>query len=31
VAPQTLFIVFGSIGALVGLAGFASPDLRATR
>ena len=31
VAPQTLFIVFGSIGALPGLAGFASPALRSTR
>ncbi|HXU83162.1 MAG TPA: MFS transporter [Polyangia bacterium] len=31
VAPQTLFIVFGAIGALPGLAGFAFPALRATR
>jgi DHA3 family macrolide efflux protein-like MFS transporter len=31
VAPQTLFIVFGTIGALPGLAGFASPALRAAR
>jgi MFS family permease len=31
VAPQVLFIVFGAIGALPGLAGFASPALRATR
>jgi MFS family permease len=31
VAPQTLFILFGSIGALPGLIGFASSALRATR
>jgi MFS family permease len=31
VAPQTLFVVFGSIGALPGLAGFAFPALRAAR
>jgi MFS family permease len=31
VAPQTLFVVFGALGALPGLAGFAFPALRATR
>jgi len=31
VAPQTLFIVFGAVGALPGVAGFAFPALRATR
>jgi DHA3 family macrolide efflux protein-like MFS transporter len=31
VSPQTLFIVFGSIGALPGLAGFAFPAMRTTR
>jgi DHA3 family macrolide efflux protein-like MFS transporter len=31
VAPQTLFIVFGAIGTLAGVAGFAFPALRATR
>jgi DHA3 family macrolide efflux protein-like MFS transporter len=31
VAPQTLFVVFGVLGALPGLAGFAFPALRAAR
>jgi MFS family permease len=31
VAPQTLFLVFGLVGALPGLVGFAFPALRATR
>jgi DHA3 family macrolide efflux protein-like MFS transporter len=31
VAPQTLFIVFGLVGALPGAAGFAFPALRAAR
>jgi hypothetical protein len=31
VAPQTLFLVFGLIGAVPGAAGFAFPALRATR
>jgi hypothetical protein len=31
VAPQTLFLVFGLLGVLPGLAGFALPAVRNTR